>query len=153
MILLKCCKVFVSFGTSISVKLPEISDFADFIHFHIVNKKSVTMIINLSERDVEIATLRVLGAPINRLGWMMFGEHLAIGLIGGILGFLFTLVGTQAMISSVVQWSFFMTVSADPVVAMELIGIVVFISVILTPYGMWRIRKMDLVEKVKDLSQ
>lgn len=112
-----------------------------------------TLIINLSERDREIATLRVLGAPINRLGWMMFGEHLAIGLIGGILAFLFTLVGTQAMISSVVQWSFFMTVSADPVVAMELIGIVVFISVILTPYGMWRIRKMDLVEKVKDLSQ
>ena len=84
---------------------------------------------------------------------MMFGEHLAIGLIGGTLAFMFTLVGTQAMISSLVQWSFYMTVSADPVVAMQLIGIVVFISVILTPYGMRRIRKMDLVEKVKDLSQ
>ena len=57
------------------------------------------------------------------------------------------------MVSSFVQWSFYMTVSADPVVAMQLIGIVVFISVILTPYGMRRIRKMDLVEKVKDLSQ
>ena len=112
-----------------------------------------TLIINLSERDREIATLRVLGAPMNRLGWMMFGEHLAIGLIGGILAFVFTLVGTQAMVSSFVQWSFYMTVSADPVVAMQLIGIVVFISVILTPYGMRRIRKMDLVEKVKDLSQ
>ena len=112
-----------------------------------------TLLINLSERDREIATLRVLGAPMNRLGWMMFGEHLAIGLIGGILAFMFTLVGTQAMISSFVQWSFYMTVSADPVVAMQLIGIVVFISVILTPYGMRRIRKMDLVEKVKDLSQ
>ena len=112
-----------------------------------------TLLINLSERDREIATLRVLGAPINRLGWMMFGEHLAIGLIGGILAYMFTLVGTQAMISSFVQWSFYMTVSADPVVAMQLIGIVVFISVILTPYGMRRIRKMDLVEKVKDLSQ
>ena len=112
-----------------------------------------TLLINLSERDREIATLRVLGAPMNRLGWMMFGEHLAIGLIGGTLAFMFTLVGTQAMISSFVQWSFYMTVSADPVVAMQLIGIVVFISVILTPYGMRRIRKMDLVEKVKDLSQ
>ena len=112
-----------------------------------------TLIINLSERDREIATLRVLGAPMNRLGWMMLGEHLAIGLIGGILAFVFTLVGTQAMVSSFVQWSFYMTVSADPAVAMQLIGIVVFISVILTPYGMRRIRKMDLVEKVKDLSQ
>ncbi len=112
-----------------------------------------TLIINLSERDREIATLRVLGAPMNRLGWMMFGEHFAIGLIGGILAFMFTLVGTKAMISSFVQWTFYMTVSADPVIAMQLIGIVVFISVILTPYGMRRIRKMDLVEKVKDLSQ
>ena len=112
-----------------------------------------TLIINLSERDREIATLRVLGAPMNRLGWMMFGEHLAIGLIGGVLAFVFTLFGTQAMVSSFVQWSFYMTVSADPAVAMQLIGIVAFISVILTPYGMRRIRKMDLVEKVKDLSQ
>ena len=112
-----------------------------------------TLIINLSERDREIATLRVLGAPMNRLGWMMFGEHLAIGLIGGALAFLFTLAGTQALISTFIQWSFYMTVSADPTVAMMLIGIVAFISVALTPYGMWRIKKMDLVEKVKDLSQ
>ena len=112
-----------------------------------------TLIINLSERDTEIATLRVLGAPMNRLGWMMFGEHLAIGLIGGSLAFFFTLAGTQAMISSFIQWSFFMTVSADPEVAILLIGIVAFISVVLTPYGMWRIKKMNLVEKVKDLSQ
>ena len=48
MLLLKCCKVFVNFRSSISVKLPEIPDFTDFIHFHIVNKQSVTMIIKLS---------------------------------------------------------------------------------------------------------
>jgi len=112
-----------------------------------------TLIINLSERDREIATLRVLGAPMNRLGWMMFWEHLAIGLIGGTLAFLLTLVGTQAMIASFVQWSFYMSITANPLVAIQLIGIVTFISVILTPYGMRRIRKMDLVEKVKDLSQ
>jgi hypothetical protein len=29
----------------------------------------------------------------------------------------------------------------------------VFISISMTPFGMWRIKKMDLVEKVKDLSQ
>ena len=112
-----------------------------------------TLIINLSERDREIATLRVLGAPISRLGWMMLGEHLAIGLIGGVLAFMFTLVGTQALLSSFNSWTFYVSISADPVVAMQLIGIVAFISVILTPYGMRRIKKMDLVEKVKDLSQ
>ena len=112
-----------------------------------------TLLMNLSERDKEIATLRVLGAPIKRLGWMMFGEHLAIGFIGGVLAFFFTLAGTQAMISSFVQWSFFMTVKVDPIVAAQLVGVVVFTSVALTPYGMWRISRMDLVEKVKDLSQ
>ena len=44
-----------------------------------------TLIMNLAERDVEIATLRVLGAPIKKIGGMMLGEHIAIGLIGGIL--------------------------------------------------------------------
>jgi len=112
-----------------------------------------TLIMNLAERDVEIATLRVLGAPINRIGGMMLGEHIAIGLIGGILATIFTIFGTQALISTFVQWAFYLTVKSDFLVAAQLVGVVVFISVILTPYGMWRISRMDLVEKVKDLSQ
>jgi len=84
---------------------------------------------------------------------MMFGEHLAIGLIGGVLAFIFTIVGTQALIDSFVQWAFFLTVQADPYVAAELIGIVVLVSILLTPYGANRIQRMELVEKVKDLSQ
>ena len=112
-----------------------------------------TLLMNLSERDREIATLRVLGAPIRRIGSMMLGEHFAIGVIGGILACVFTFIGTQALISSFVQWAFYMTVQTDMSVAVFLIGIVITISVMLTPYGMWRIRRMDLVEKVKDLSQ
>ena len=111
-----------------------------------------TLIMNLAERDVEIATLRVLGAPINRIGGMMLGEHIAIGLIGGILATIFTIFGTQALISTFVQWAFYMTVKSDFMVTAQLVSVVVFISVILTPYGMWRISRMDLVEKVKDLS-
>ena len=111
-----------------------------------------TLIINLTERDVEIATLRVLGAPIKKIGAMMLGEHIAIGLIGGLLACIFTILGTQALISSFVQWSFYLTVNLDLIIALELIGIVVFISAILTPIGIWRISRMDLVEKVKDLS-
>jgi len=112
-----------------------------------------TLLMNLAERDREIATLRVLGAPIRRIGSMMLGEHFAIGVIGGILACVFTFIGTQALISSFVQWAFYMTVQTDMSVAVFLIGIVITISVMLTPYGMWRIRRMDLVEKVKDLSQ
>jgi hypothetical protein len=37
--------------------------------------------------------------------------------------------------------------------ALKLILIVVVISVICTPYGTYRVSRMDLVEKVKDLSQ
>jgi hypothetical protein len=37
--------------------------------------------------------------------------------------------------------------------ALELILVVVVISVMCTPYGTWRVSRMDLVEKVKDLSQ
>lgn len=112
-----------------------------------------TLLMNLAERDVEIATLRVLGAPINKIGGMMLGEHIAIGLIGGILACIFTYLGTQALISSFVQWAFFLTVKLDYIIIVQLIGIVVLISVILTPYGMYRISRMNLVDKVKDLSQ
>ena len=80
-------------------------------------------------------------------------DEIGFSLLGWVLAFFFTLAGTQAMISSFVQWSFFMTVTVDPIVAALLVGVVVVTSVALTPYGMWRISRMDLVEKVKDLSQ
>ena len=111
-----------------------------------------TLIINLAERDLELATLRVLGAPISRIGSMMLGEHFAIGLIGGVLGAIFSILGTQWMISSLVQWSFYFKVDADPLISSYLVGIVLFISVALTPVGMWRVHRMDLVEKVKEFS-
>jgi putative ABC transport system permease protein len=112
-----------------------------------------TLLMNLSERDSELATLRVLGAPISRIRSMMLGEHLAIGVIGGVLAAVFTIVMAQYMISSIVQWAFFFTLQPDIMAALELILVVVVISVICTPYGTWRVSRMDLVEKVKDLSQ
>ena len=112
-----------------------------------------TLVMNLAERDRELATLRVLGASNNRLGAMLFGEHLAIGLIGGILGCIFSVMGTKFLMSTFVTWAAYFTVAPSNNSIFILIGIVVFISISLTPFGMWRIKKMDLVEKVKDLSQ
>ena len=112
-----------------------------------------TLLMNLSERDSELATLRVLGAPISRIRSMMLGEHLAIGLIGGVLAAMFTIVMAQYLISAMVQWAFFFTLQPDTMAALKLILIVVVISVICTPYGTYRVSRMDLVEKVKDLSQ
>jgi putative ABC transport system permease protein len=109
--------------------------------------------MNLAERDRELATLRVLGASNNRLGVMLFGEHLAIGLIGGILGCIFSVIGTKFLMSTFVTWVAYFTVSPSNDSILILIGIVVFISISMTPFGMWRIKKMNLVEKVKDLSQ
>ena len=112
-----------------------------------------TLLMNISERASELATLRVLGAPISRIRSMMLGEHLAIGLIGGVLAAVFTIVMAQYMISSFVQWAFFFTLQPDIMAALELILVVVVISVMCTPYGTWRVSRMDLVEKVKDISQ
>jgi hypothetical protein len=57
------------------------------------------------------------------------------------------------MIGSMVQWAFFFSVEPQILPVLLLVGIVTAISIALTPIGMWRISKMDLVEKVKDLSQ
>lgn len=111
-----------------------------------------TLVMNLAERDTELATLRVLGAPLKRIGSMMLGEHFAIGVIGGILGAIFSIMGTKWLISQMVQWAFYFEVQADPVISAGLAGIVLVISVGLTPFGMWRVRQMDLVEKVKEFS-
>jgi putative ABC transport system permease protein len=111
-----------------------------------------TLIMNLAERDSELATLRVLGAPLNRIGLMMLGEHFAIGLIGGVLGAIFSVLGTKWLMSQMVQWAFYLEVNVDLAISVGLAGIVLFISVGLTPLGMWRVRQMDLVEKVKEFS-
>lgn len=111
-----------------------------------------TLLMNLAERDTELATLRVLGAPMNKLGKMMLWEHLGIGVIGGILGAIFAYFGTVLLVSSMVQWAFYFTVVPDLSAILTIIGVIVGISVALTPFGMWRIRNMNLVDKVKDLS-
>ena len=110
-----------------------------------------TLLMNLSERDLELATLRVLGASIWRLGGMLLVEHLIIGVIGGIIGAIISLYGAQAMIQASVQWAFFFKIEPNWTIIYSLITTVVVISVALVPFGMWRISKMELVEKVKTL--
>ena len=114
---------------------------------------SITLLMNLSERDSELATLRVLGAPMSIIRKMMLGEHFAIGLIGGILSAAFTIIMAQYLISQLVQWAFYFTLQPNFSSTLQLILVVVVISVLSTPIGTWRVSKMDLVEKVKDLSQ
>ncbi len=111
-----------------------------------------TMIMNVAERDFELATLRVLGASTRSLGLMLLFESLLIGLIGGIVGVLFAYGGAVGLAASFSSWQFFVPVTIVPSVAWQLMTGVILIAVAMTPFGIWRLRRMDLVEKVKDLS-
>ena len=112
-----------------------------------------TMIMNVAERDFELATLRVLGASTSSLGLMLLFESLLIGIIGGIVGVLFAYGGAVGLAASFSSWQFIVPVTIIPSVAWQLMVGVVLIAIAMTPFGVWRLRRMDLVEKVKDLSQ
>jgi putative ABC transport system permease protein len=111
-----------------------------------------TMIMNVAERDFELATLRVLGASTRSLGTMLLFESLLIGIIGGIVGVLFAYGGAVGLAASFSSWQFFVPVTIVPSVAWQLMSGVLLIAVAMTPFGVWRLRKMDLIEKIKDLS-
>jgi len=111
-----------------------------------------TMVMNVAERDFELATLRVLGASLKSLGLMLLFESLMIGLLGGLVGVLFAYGGAVGLAASFSTWQFHVPVVLVPSVAYQLMGGVLAIAVAMTPIGVWRILRMDLIEKVKDLS-
>ena len=74
---------------------------------------------------------------------MMFWEHLGIGLIGGILERYSAYFGTVLLIGSQSMGIHF-TIEPQFAATFTIVGIIVGISVALTPIGMWRIKKMDL---------
>ena len=110
------------------------------------------MIMNIAERDFELATLRVLGASTKSLTVMLLFESILIGIIGGLFGVLFAFGGAVALAASFSTWQFYFPVVLIPSVAYQLMAIVLVIAVAMVPIGIWRLRNMDLVEKVKDLS-
>ncbi|MDP6200036.1 MAG: hypothetical protein QF531_04620, partial [Candidatus Poseidonia sp.] len=72
---------------------------------------------------------------------------------GGIVGVLFAYGGAVGLAASFSSWQFFVPVTIVPSVAWQLMSGVIIIAAAMTPFGVWRLRRMDLVEKVKDLSQ
>ena len=111
-----------------------------------------TLVMNLAERDLELSTLRVLGGSTTRLGSMIIGENFVIGLVGGIFGAIFAYFGTVYIAGEFSSWTFYITVVPSLNIVLFLIATVIIISLAITPYGIWRLRRMDLVEKVKDFS-
>lgn len=112
-----------------------------------------TMIMNVAERDFELATLRVLGGSTASLGVMLLFESLLIGFVGGIVGVAFAYGGAVGLAASFSSWQFYVTILIVPSVAYQLMAGVVVIAIGMTPIGIWRLRRMDLVDKVKNLTQ
>jgi ABC-type antimicrobial peptide transport system permease subunit len=111
-----------------------------------------TMVMNIAERDFELATLRVLGASTKSLTIMLLFESILIGIIGGLFGIIFAFGGAIGLAASFSTWQFYFPVVLVPKVAYQLMAIVLVIAIAMVPIGVLRLRNMDLVEKVKDLS-
>jgi hypothetical protein len=107
-----------------------------------------TLLINLSERDSELATLRVLGASRSRLSLILTVEHAFIGLIGGIAGALASVAMYKGLSSVMSSWAFHLPVVIDYLVVFKVIGFVLFAALLTTPIGIWRIGRMDLLDVV-----
>ena len=107
-----------------------------------------TLLINLSERDAELATLRVLGASRSRLAIILTVEHMFIGLVGGLAGALAS-VGFYSGVASVSStWIFHIPVVIDYTVFSQIIGFVLVAALLTTPVGIYRIGRMNLLEVV-----
>ena len=107
-----------------------------------------TLLINLSERDSELATLRVLGASRSRLSLILTVEHAFIGLIGGIAGAAASVAMYKGLSSVMSSWAFHLPVVINYLVVFKIIGFVMFAALLTTPVGIWRIGRMDLLDVV-----
>lgn len=107
-----------------------------------------TLLINLSERDSELATLRVLGASRTRLAVILTVEHTFIGLVGGIAGALASIAYYAGMSNAFSTWAFHIPVIIDSTVFLQIIGFVLVAALLTTPVGILRIGRMNLLEVV-----
>ena len=107
-----------------------------------------TLLMNLTERDAELATLRVLGASRKRLAWILTIEHAFIGLIGGIAGAVASVLMLKGMAMMMTTWEFYIPLSVDLFVTLQIIGFVLIAALLTTPFGIWRIGRMNLLEVV-----
>jgi putative ABC transport system permease protein len=112
-----------------------------------------TLMINLTEHDTEFATLRILGASSWRLSGILLVESIMIGFIGGIIGALASMATAFAMSSAFTNWMWTFPMEQNPLIVLQILGMIVMFSVLITPIGLWRIWRMDLVEKAKEYAE
>ena len=109
-----------------------------------------TLLINLSERDTELATLRVLGASKIKLAIILTVEHSIIGLLGGIAGLFASRGMAMVLTTEFSTWSFHVPFIASRGTELAIIGIIFGISALITPLGIYRLHKMNLLKVVAE---
>jgi ABC-type antimicrobial peptide transport system permease subunit len=82
----------------------------------------------------------------------MLFEHLVIGIIGGVVGAVASIAAAEWMGAAFSNWAFTMSFPVQwDIVVMTAVGVIVA-SVAVVPFGIFRVRGMDLVEKTKEFS-
>ncbi|MEE3083168.1 MAG: FtsX-like permease family protein [Candidatus Thermoplasmatota archaeon] len=112
-----------------------------------------TLLIHLTEHDSEFATLRILGASSPSLIRIMMFEHLLIGIFGGIFGAIASILAAEAMGAAFSNWAFTLNFAIQWDIAIFTCLAVIVASLLVVPFGIFRIRGMDLVEKAKEYSE
>jgi putative ABC transport system permease protein len=105
-----------------------------------------TLMINLTEHDHEFATLRILGASSGKISTVLTMEHITIGLLGGAAGAIAAALMALGMTSMLRTWAFFMPVVIDPAVSLLIVVFILVSAILVTPVGVARLRRMDLIE-------
>ena len=109
-----------------------------------------TLLINLSERDTELATLRVLGASKLKLAIILTVEHSIIGLLGGIAGLFASRGMAMVLVNEFSTWTFHLSFIPSRGTELTIIGIIFGISALITPLGIYRLHKMNLLKVVAE---
>ena len=106
-----------------------------------------TLIINITERDQEFATMSVLGFSRRFLTKVLIVENVVIGILGGIVGVIASITTGEFLVSQFVTWAFYFEQTVRLDVSLAIFGFVLVTSLLSSLYGYWRIRNIDIVEK------
>ena len=111
-----------------------------------------TLIINLTEKDSEISTLRILGISKFNLTKILLVENFVIGILGGVVGVFLSIYTAKLLHGSFTTWLFYYEFKTDWQISLMILILILSTSLLTSFYGTRRISNIDLVEKTKVFS-
>lgn len=106
-----------------------------------------TLVINITEKDQELATMSILGFDRLFLTKVLVVENVIIGVLGGIIGVIASIVTAKILVAQFITWAFYFETNARLDISMTIFGFILVTSLLSSVYGYWRLRKINLVEK------